>query len=89
MQLTYQSATYQFTSPTGETSSMKTFGKCRGVDIQQWRELFAGVNSYPSQTLKTNYQQQATATKTLRYRAADIQQWRQLFGAVNSYAVVN
>ena len=87
MQLTYRSATYQFTSPTRETSSMKTFGKYRGVDIKEWRELFAGVNSYPSQTLKANSELQAT--KPLKYRAADIQQWRQLFGAVNCYGVVN
>ncbi len=87
MQFTYQSASDQLTSPTTQTSSMKACDKYRGVDIKQWRELFAGVNSYPSQTPKANSQLQAT--KQLKYRSADIQQWRELFGAVNSYALVN
>ena len=87
MQLTYQSANDQLTSPNTETFSMKSCDKYRGVDIKQWRELFAEVNICPSQTPKTNSQPQAA--KTLRYRNADIKQWRELFGAVNSYAVVN
>jgi hypothetical protein len=87
MQFTYQCANYQLTSPTRQTSSMKTCDKYRGVDIKQWRELFAGVNSYPSQNPKANSPLQAT--KQLKYRSADIKQWRELFGAINSYALIN
>jgi|GEM_PF-5047112 len=87
MQLTYQSANYQLTSSTKETSSVKTCDKYRGVDIKQWRELFAGVNSCQSQPPKANSQPQAN--KQLKYRSADIQQWRELFGAVNGCVITN
>jgi hypothetical protein len=66
---------------------MKTCDKYRGVDIKQWRELFAGVNSDSSETPKASSRLQAA--KQLKYRSADIKQWRKLFGAVNSYALVN
>ncbi|NES24654.1 MAG: hypothetical protein F6K41_38530 [Symploca sp. SIO3E6] len=87
MQRGYQSANYQLSSPTKATPSMKTCDKYRGVDIQQWRALFAEVNSCPSQTPRTNLQRQAP--QTLKYRSADIQQWRALFGAVNGCVLSN
>ena len=87
MQRSYQSANYQLTSPTKATPSIKTCDKYRGVDIQQWRTLFAEVNSCPSKTPRTNPQRQAP--QPLKYRSADIQQWRTLFGAVNGCVLSN
>ncbi|NEP59199.1 MAG: hypothetical protein F6K31_19630 [Symploca sp. SIO2G7] len=83
MQRSYQSANSQLTSPAKATPSIKTCDKYHGVDIQQWRTLFAEVNRCPSQTPKANLQRQAP--QPLKYRSADIQQWRALFGAVNGF----